>query len=55
LLASWDMYELTRAMAELLRQMTAQTQEFLAVLGAVRRRLRSKGKTPGSIGGESRL
>lgn len=32
-LALWDMVELTRAMTELLGQMTSRTQEFLAVLG----------------------
>jgi ATPase subunit of ABC transporter with duplicated ATPase domains len=34
LLVAWGMYELTRAMTELLGQMTSQTQEFLAVIGA---------------------
>lgn len=32
-LASWEMDELTRAIQELVRQMTSQVQEFLAVLG----------------------
>jgi ABC-type branched-subunit amino acid transport system ATPase component len=37
-LASWDTYELTRAITELVRQMNSQTQEFLAVLGEAQHR-----------------
>jgi hypothetical protein len=32
-LASWEMVELTHAMTELVRRITSQTQEFLAVFG----------------------
>jgi hypothetical protein len=37
-LASWDMYELTCATTELVRQMASQTQEFLAVLEEAKHR-----------------
>jgi hypothetical protein len=37
-MASWSMYELTRAMAGLVAQMTSQTQEFIAMVGEAKDR-----------------